>query len=157
MQRPEAVTTAPALDVVVPVYNEQQSLEGCVRRLRAYLSTEVPFPARITIADNASTDRTLEIARTLADEFGDVRVVHLDEKGRGRALRTVWSGSDARVLVYMDVDLSTGRYGRRSRRRGHGVADLRMGAGELHRDHRRRDHDLRPDAVTGQRCRSGLP
>ena len=106
--RPEAVTAAPALDIVVPVYNEQAALEGCVRRLRTYLSAEVPYTARITIADNASTDRTLDIARALADEFDDVRVLHLDQKGRGRALRTAWSRSDARVLVYMDVDLSTG-------------------------------------------------
>lgn len=99
---------APALDIVVPVYNEQAALAGCVRRLRSYLSTEVPYTARITIADNASTDRTLGIAQALADEFDDVRVLHLDEKGRGRALRAAWSRSDARVLVYMDVDLSTG-------------------------------------------------
>ncbi len=106
--RPETVTAAPALDIVVPVYNEQAALAACVRRLRSYLSVDVPYTARITIADNASTDRTLDIARALADEFDDVRVLHLDEKGRGRALRAAWSRSDARVLVYMDVDLSTG-------------------------------------------------
>lgn len=98
---------APALDVVVPVYNEEADLERCVLRLRRYLRTEVPYAARITIADNASTDRTLEVARGLADEFDDVRVVHLDEKGRGRALNAVWSSSDATVVAYMDVDLST--------------------------------------------------
>ncbi|MDH6284868.1 glycosyltransferase [Prescottella agglutinans] len=108
LQRPEAMTIAPALDIVVPVYNEQSALAGCVRRLRTYLSAEVPYTARITIADNASTDDTLCIARALADEFDDVRVLHLDEKGRGRALRAAWGRSDAQVLVYMDVDLSTG-------------------------------------------------
>ncbi|CAM3126325.1 bifunctional glycosyltransferase family 2/GtrA family protein [Prescottella defluvii] len=108
LRRPEAVTTAPALDVVVPVYNEEQSLAGCVRLLHSYLSSELPFTARITIADNASTDGTLGIARALSDEFPEVRVLHLDEKGRGRALRAAWGRSDARVLVYMDVDLSTG-------------------------------------------------
>lgn len=108
VQRSEALTTAPALDIVVPVYNEQAALDGCVRRLRGYLSAEVPYTARITIADNASSDRTLEVARALSVEFPDVRVLHLDEKGRGRALRAAWGRSDARVLVYMDVDLSTG-------------------------------------------------
>ncbi|WP_420880076.1 glycosyltransferase [Rhodococcus sp. (in: high G+C Gram-positive bacteria)] len=108
VQRSEVTTTAPALDIVVPVYNEQAALGGCVRRLRGYLSSEVPYTARITIADNASNDRTLEVARELAAEFPDVRVLHLDEKGRGRALRAAWGCSDARVLVYMDVDLSTG-------------------------------------------------
>jgi hypothetical protein len=36
-----------------------------------------------------------------------VRVLHLDRKGRGHALRTAWAYSDADVVVYMDVDLST--------------------------------------------------
>ncbi|WP_054812352.1 bifunctional glycosyltransferase family 2/GtrA family protein [Nocardia arizonensis] len=102
----EAVIT-PVLDVVIPVYNEEADLGICVRRLHAYLSEGFPFPARITIADNASTDETMRVARMLADELDDVRVVHLDAKGRGRALRTVWERSDAQIVAYMDVDLST--------------------------------------------------
>ncbi|MGW4742497.1 glycosyltransferase [Nocardia xishanensis] len=97
----------PVLDVVIPVYNEETDLGVCVRRLRTYLGGGFPFPARITIADNASTDTTLQVARLLAAEYDDVRVVHLDAKGRGRALRAVWEQSDAQVVAYMDVDLST--------------------------------------------------
>ena len=96
-----------ALDVVVPVYNEQADLELAVRRLHEYLSTRVPLTFRITIADNASTDQTAAIADRLADELPAVTAVHLAEKGRGRALKLVWSHSDAGVLAYMDVDLST--------------------------------------------------
>jgi len=96
-----------ALDVVVPVYNEQADLEPAVRRLHEYLSTRVPLTFRITIADNASTDETAAIADRLADELPAVSAVHLAEKGRGRALKLVWSHSDAGVLAYMDVDLST--------------------------------------------------
>ncbi len=91
----EVSATTVVLDVVVPVYNEEAGLETCVRRLRRHLRTQVPFSARITIADNASVDGTLALARSLAEEFDDVRVVHLDAKGRGRALRQVWSDSDA--------------------------------------------------------------
>jgi glycosyltransferase involved in cell wall biosynthesis len=97
----------PVLDVVIPVYNEETDLPVCVRRLHSYLSAGFPYPFRITVADNASTDATLERARRLAGELPDVRVVHLAEKGRGRALHTVWSTSDALVVAYMDVDLST--------------------------------------------------
>ena len=95
------------LDIVVPVYNEQSALTDSVHRLHAYLADAMPFRFRITIADNASTDDTPQIAARLAAELADVRVVRLEEKGRGRALRWVWSRSDAAVLVYMDVDLST--------------------------------------------------
>lgn len=101
-------TTAPILDVVIPVYNEERDLGVCIHRLSEFLRDGAfPFPARITIADNASTDATLEVARLLAAELDDVQVVHLDAKGRGRALRAVWEHSDAEVVAYMDVDLST--------------------------------------------------
>jgi glycosyltransferase involved in cell wall biosynthesis len=47
------------------------------------------------------------IARVLADELPKLEVIRLEAKGRGRALRTAWSQSRARVVAYMDVDLST--------------------------------------------------
>ncbi len=100
-------TVPPVVDVVVPVYNEERDVAPSVRRLHQYLSEGFPFSFRITIADNASTDRTLEIARALSLELPEVEVAHLDEKGRGRALKAVWGASDATVLAYLDVDLST--------------------------------------------------
>ena len=98
---------APQLDIVVPVYNEEADLATSVMRLHAYLTENLPFSFRVTIADNASVDRTWSIAQWLAEVLPGVRAVHLDKKGRGRALRTVWQASDAGVLAYMDVDLST--------------------------------------------------
>ena len=95
------------LDIVIPVYNEERDLPGSVRRLHHFLATEVPYPSRITVADNASTDGTLAVAHALADELPDVAVIHLDAKGRGGALYTAWMSSDANVVAYMDVDLST--------------------------------------------------
>ncbi len=95
------------VDVVLPVFNEEADLERSVLRLRAYLESSFPFSFRITIADNASTDTTWAIAQDLQRRLTGVRAVHLDAKGRGRALAAVWSVSDADVLVYMDVDLST--------------------------------------------------
>ena len=97
----------PVLDVVVPVFDEERDLAPCIERLHAHLTAAFPYPFRITVADNASTDRTLVVAKDLAARFAEVGVVHLDQKGRGRALHTVWSASDAPVLAYMDVDLST--------------------------------------------------
>ncbi|MCW2564478.1 MAG: glycosyl transferase, partial [Mycobacterium sp.] len=110
--RPNAALAAraagvPVLDVVVPVYNEQAALADSVHRLHRHLQENFPFPARITIADNASVDDTPWIAAELAAELTDVRVVRLEQKGRGRALHAVWSTSDSPVLAYMDVDLST--------------------------------------------------
>jgi putative flippase GtrA len=98
---------APVLDVVVPVYNEEIDLEPCVRRLHDYLSAQFPYRFRITIADNASTDATAAVAQGLVEALPEVTAVHLAQKGRGRALKHVWTRSDAAVLAYMDVDLST--------------------------------------------------
>ncbi|MFE1762923.1 glycosyltransferase [Streptomyces angustmyceticus] len=98
---------ATVLDVVIPVYNEERDLEPCVRRLHEHLARTFPYGFRITIADNASTDRTPEVAALLDDTLDEVTAVRLEQKGRGRALRTVWSLSEAPVLAYMDVDLST--------------------------------------------------
>jgi hypothetical protein len=95
------------LDIVIPVYNEEVDLPYCVRRLHAFLANEVPYRSRITIADNASTDETLVVANQLADELADVAMIHLEAKGRGGALQAAWSTSDATVVAYMDVDLST--------------------------------------------------
>jgi putative flippase GtrA len=105
--RPANGVEPPVVEVVVPVYDEVEALRASVERLHAYLCEGFPFSGRITIADNGSTDGTWEVARELTEELPGVRAVRLDQKGRGRAIHTVWSESDARVLAYMDVDLST--------------------------------------------------
>jgi putative flippase GtrA len=110
--RPRSEPARPALpaaqiDIVVPVYNEEATLQDSIRRLHEFLSHEMPYGWRIVIADNASTDATLAMARAMAFELDHVSVLHLTRKGRGHALRAAWTASDADVLCYMDVDLST--------------------------------------------------
>ena len=97
----------PELEVVLPAYNEENALEVSVFRLHRFLQESFPFSWRIVVADSASTDGTLEIARGLADRLDGVSAIHVPERGRGRALRAAWSASDANVLCYMDVALST--------------------------------------------------
>ncbi len=98
----------PTVDIVVPVHNEERVLHDSVTRLRGNLDRNLPFAWRITIVDNASTDGTWAAATTLAALHPEVEALHLDRKGRGLALRTAWSTSDAAIVAYMDVDLSTG-------------------------------------------------
>lgn len=105
---PGAIVSAdPVLELVIPAFNEGKLIEQTVRRTRSYLDQDFGYSTVLTVAENASTDSTLAIARSLAAELGGVRVVHLDVKGRGLALRTVWSASSAQVVAYMDADLST--------------------------------------------------
>ncbi|MCU1454281.1 MAG: glycosyl transferase family 2 [Acidimicrobiales bacterium] len=100
-------TPAPTVEIVVPTFNEAADLEPSIRRLHDYLEGSFPLTWQITVADNASTDDTWAIAQRLAAELPGVHALHLDQKGRGRALRTAWSASRSPVVAYMDVDLST--------------------------------------------------
>jgi glycosyltransferase involved in cell wall biosynthesis len=99
---------APLIEIVIPVRNERRELTGHVARLIEHLRAGFPYAWLVTIADNGSTDGTWSLAQGLADRHpGLVRAVHLELPGRGRALHAVWSASDADVVGYMDVDLST--------------------------------------------------
>jgi glycosyltransferase involved in cell wall biosynthesis len=105
--QPPAGARERLVEVTVPVYNEEKVLEQSVRLLHSYLTDNLPFDFVITVADNASTDGTFAIAQRLRTELPRVRAVHLDRKGRGLALRHVWSSSEADIVAYMDADLST--------------------------------------------------
>ncbi len=95
------------VEIVVPVYNEAAQLAERITALRHFLDESFPFRALVTIVDNASTDDTYRVATELAATTAGVAAIHLPRKGRGYALRSAWSTSEAPVVAYMDVDLST--------------------------------------------------
>jgi glycosyltransferase involved in cell wall biosynthesis len=97
-----------SVDLVIPCYNEERVLAESVGKLKAWAAEHLPYAWRVVVADNASTDGTLAVAQRLAaDDPERVAVVHLDRKGRGRALKRAWLESTADAMCYMDVDLST--------------------------------------------------
>src|SRR5581483_883316 len=95
------------VEIVVPVYNEAAHLAPRIHTLRSFLDRSFPFSSLVTIVDNGSQDGTALVASQLAATLPGVAALSLTRKGRGYALRTAWSGSAARVVAYMDVDLST--------------------------------------------------
>lgn len=97
----------PTVDLVIPVLNEAHVLERSVEAVRTYLAADFPYHCSIIVADNGSTDGTLDVAQRLASKYSEVRVSHLTVRGRGRALRKAWSESTADICAYTDVDLST--------------------------------------------------
>src|SRR3978361_214071 len=104
---PAPAPPPPSVDIVVPVFNQQAVLARSIRRLHDHLGAHMPFTWRIVIADNGSSDQTPLIAAALASDLPGVEVLELSQPGRGRALRAAWMASDAEVVCYMDVDLST--------------------------------------------------
>lgn len=102
------MTRKPSVDITIPVYNEEKELEKSVVTLRKYFSHNLnDFEWKIIVADNASRDQTLTIAKRLAKLYTNVDYVSLPQKGRGRAVKYVWKKSTADIVAYMDVDLST--------------------------------------------------
>jgi glycosyltransferase involved in cell wall biosynthesis len=95
------------VDVVIPVLNEAHVLEKSVATVREFLSQHLPCRWRVVVVDNGSTDGTDAVARRLSRQYTDVQFIHLPRRGRGRALRHAWTQSDADVMCYTDVDLST--------------------------------------------------
>ncbi|MCH7624349.1 MAG: glycosyltransferase family 2 protein [Chloroflexi bacterium] len=96
------------LDVVIPVLNEEVDLEPSTRTLHEYMSAHLDqYEWAIVIADNGSTDATLDIAGRLSREFPNVSFIRLEQRGRGRALKRAWTESKADIVAFMDVDLST--------------------------------------------------
>jgi ubiquinone/menaquinone biosynthesis C-methylase UbiE len=101
--------TPPAsVDITIPVLNEERAIASSLATLASYLDTECSYDWAITVADNGSTDSTFDLASSFASENPRARVIRLDRRGRGRALKKAWSTSTADVVAYMDVDLSTG-------------------------------------------------
>lgn len=99
----------PTVDLVIPVLNEEKKLSQTIMILSDFLRENLPNnPWRILIADNGSTDNTRSISEMLCQRYTGVTYLHIPQKGRGRALRTAWLQSDADIVCYMDVDLSTG-------------------------------------------------
>jgi glycosyltransferase involved in cell wall biosynthesis len=99
-----------SVDIIIPVYNEEASLPICLARLVPFCADNLSgYAWRVVIADNGSIDQTWKVTQALSDDLYTDRVVgvHLDQKGRGRALRKTWLESEADIVCYMDVDLST--------------------------------------------------
>ena len=97
-----------SLDIVIPVLNEENALESSVHTLVSFCQNNIGhYDWFITVADNGSTDHTLQVAEMLSEQYSRVRFIRLEERGRGRALKMAWSQSEAAILAYMDVDLST--------------------------------------------------
>ena len=102
------MSPSPSVEFVIPVLNEERALPGSVERLHGFLQEAMhAYDWSIVVADNGSTDRTPTVCEELSGKYEEVGYLRLEERGRGRALRTAWLASDADYLCYMDVDLST--------------------------------------------------
>lgn len=97
-----------SIEIVIPVLNEEKALPVCIGKLFQFCERYMrSYDWKITIADNGSTDDTYSVASALSKKYSKIHVFRLTEKGRGRALKSAWMKSQADIVAYMDVDLST--------------------------------------------------
>ena len=97
-----------SVEIVIPVYNEEKELKENILKLYKFLKEFLKgFSWQITIADNASTDKTAKIGRNLSQQHQEISFIRLSQKGRGRAVKKAWQKSKSEILSYMDIDLST--------------------------------------------------
>ena len=95
------------VDIVIPVYNEEQALPRSIMILADFLKDNLRNPWQIVIADNASTDKTKSVSEMLCERYAGINYLYIPQKGRGRALKAAWLDSTADIVSYMDVDLAT--------------------------------------------------
>lgn len=96
------------VEITVPVYNEENELEENIQKLFNFCNSSLEkYDWHLTVADNASVDNTPIIAATMAKKDPRISLFRIEQKGRGRAVKRVWSESKADYCVYMDLDLST--------------------------------------------------
>ena len=94
-----ATTDAPfSLSFVFPCLNEEATLENVIRQVRASLDT-LGLPCEIIVADNGSTDRSIQIAHHLG-----CRVVNVPVRGYGAALRAGIEAAQGEYVAFADSD-----------------------------------------------------
>lgn len=97
-----------SVNIVIPIYNEEKVIKNTTETILDFInSNHLPYRLTLTLADNGSTDNTLEICQDLSERFSEVKLLNIKEKGKGIAIRNAWQKSDADLLVFMDADLSS--------------------------------------------------
>ncbi|HEU4329206.1 MAG TPA: glycosyltransferase [Roseiflexaceae bacterium] len=95
----------PLLSLVIPAYNEERRLPTTLRAVLDYLGRQ-SYPSEVLIADDGSTDRTAELVEQIAAEHPSVRLLRLDHRGKGFAVRAGALAAAGRYVLLCDADLA---------------------------------------------------
>lgn len=95
----------PFLSIIIPAHNEESRLPRSLGQVFAFLENQ-PYSSEVLVVENASTDRTLETAQKMALHFPDLRVLHEDLPGKGRAIRRGMLAARGEYRFIADADFS---------------------------------------------------
>lgn len=97
--------TSPFLSIVIPAHNEELRLPRSLRQVFAFLKKQ-PYSAEVIVVENASSDRTLQLARDFALHQPNLTVLHEDKAGKGNAVRRGVLEARGEYRFICDADLS---------------------------------------------------
>jgi dolichyl-phosphate beta-glucosyltransferase len=95
----------PFLSILIPAHNEETRLPRSLAQVLDFLKDQ-PYSSEVLIVENASTDRTLEVAERFSREHSRVRVVHDAMAGKGRAVRRGILEAKGEYRFIADADFS---------------------------------------------------
>ena len=98
------------MQLIIPAFDEEGRLPATLQALRAYALSTAALPRpplEVLVVDNASTDRTAEVARAMDSPIMPVRVLRCDVRGKGAAVRAGMLATTADVVGFMDADGAT--------------------------------------------------
>lgn len=95
----------PLLSIVIPAYNEQLRLPGTLQAVRDYV-TRVRLDAEVLVADDGSSDTTAQIVRDMAAQWAQLRLLSLDHRGKGFAVRAGALAARGQYVLLCDADLA---------------------------------------------------
>lgn len=90
----------PLLSVVIPVYNEKETIEKILDKINA-----VPLDKEIIIVDNFSTDGTREVLKKIEDSFKIKVIYHTQNLGKGTSVRDGIEAAQGEIVIIQDADL----------------------------------------------------
>lgn len=95
----------PLLSIIIPAYNEEKRLPDTLKTIQDFLSAQ-SYTAEVLVVENGSSDRTLVIAQEFASRNPEFQALHVDARGKGRAVRAGMLAASGKYRFFGDADLS---------------------------------------------------
>ena len=95
----------PFLSLIIPAHNEEERLPGTLEQVLAFLATQ-PYSYEVLVVENASLDRTYQVAQEFARQHPPLQVVQCPKRGKGEAVRQGMLTARGEYRFMCDADLS---------------------------------------------------
>jgi dolichyl-phosphate beta-glucosyltransferase len=103
--RERKLLTTPLLSIIIPAYNEEKRLPVTLEQVATFIQQQ-PYPAELLLIENGSRDRTLEIGQQFAARYPFIKAIHIEERGKGVAVKHGMLAAQGQYRFMCDCDLS---------------------------------------------------